>query len=194
MSWYLPPCFLCYHDTRNFSKSIRGLYRKQNAQEWFCSNLLSQKDAYRELICSQYYVIGEIIFTDNNMGYEFLEELQSAAQPEEWKYKDYASPTNYPILKSYIEHTYNRLKVEGKILESNDGNQYLFNTGLLDRDFLLDVYVLYTKTEIDIFGDKYVCGTSPRVVLENDMSIIRSFGGRSPDIAKYFTTIDQVIF
>ncbi len=128
------------------------------------------------------------------MGYEFLEELQSAAQPEEWKYKDYASPTNYPILKSYIEHTYNRLKVEGKILESNDGNQYLFNTGLLDRDFLLDVYVLYTKTEIDIFGDKYVCGTNPRVVLENDMSVIRSFGGRSPDIAKYFTTIDQVIF
>ena len=167
---------------------------KQNAQEWFCANLLSQKEAYRELICSQYYVIGEIVFPDANQGYDFLEELQSVAQPEEWKYKDYTSPTNYPILKSYIEHTYNRLKVEGKILESNDGKQYLFNTGLLDRDFLLDVYVLCSKTEIDIFGDKYVCCASPRIVLENDMSVIRGFGGRTPEIAKYFTTIDQVIF
>lgn len=167
---------------------------KQNAQEWFCANLLSQKDAYRELICSQYYVIGEIIFQDANQGYEFLDELQSVAQPEEWKYKDYVSTTNHPILKSYIEHTYNRLKIEGKILESNDGKQYLFNTGLLDRDFLLDVYVLCSKTVIDIFGDRYTCCSNPRVILENDMGAIRSFGGRAPQIAKYFTTIDQVIF
>ena len=167
---------------------------KQNAQEWFCANLLSQKDVYRELICSQFYVIGEIIFQDAGQGYDFLEELQSIAQPEEWKYNDYTSPTNYPILKSYIEHTYNRLKIEGKILESNDGTQCLFNTCLLDRDFLLDVYVLCSNTEIDIFGDKYICCANPRVVLENDMSTIRAFGGRSPEIAKYFETIDQVIF
>ena len=33
-----------------------------------------------------------------------------------------------------------------------------------------------------------------KIVLENDMSTIRAFGGRSPEIAKYFETIDQVIF
>jgi len=167
---------------------------KQNAQEWFCTNLLPQRDVFRELICSQYYVIGEIVFQEASQGYEFLEKLQSLAQPEEWKYKDYSSSTNYPILKSYIEHTYNRLKTEGKILESNDGKQFLFNTGLLDRDFLLDIYILCSRTEIDIFGEKYVCCANPSIVLENDMNAIRAFGGRTPQIAKYFETIDQVIF
>jgi hypothetical protein len=167
---------------------------KQNAQEWFCSALLPQEDAFRELICSQYFVIGDILFPDINQGFEFLEELQSVAQPEEWKYKDYTSPINYPILKSYMEHTYNRLKAEGKVIVSNDNTQFLFNTGLLDRDFLLDVCILCSKTEVDIFGEKFICAINPRIVLENDISIIRSFGGKTPDIAKYFTTIDQVIF
>jgi len=167
---------------------------KQNAQEWFCSDLLTQREAFRELICTQYYVIGEIVFQEAAQGYDFLEELQATAQPEEWKYKDYSSPTNYPILKSYIEHTYYRLKAEGKILESNDGKQFLFNTGLLERDFLLDIYILCNRTEIDIFGEKHVLCTNPRIILENDMNTLRAFGGRTPRIAKYFETIDQVIF
>lgn len=77
---------------------------------------------------------------------------------------------------------------------SPDKKQYLFNTGLLDRDFLLDIYIICSKIEVDIFGEKVTFPTNPDIVLENDMNTIKNFGGKIPQVAKYFTNIDQVIF
>jgi len=128
-------------------------------------------------------------------GLGFLEIVKENVQPEEWKYVEYQDySVNYPILKSYLEHTFKRLKQEGKLVESIDGKLILFNTGLLEKNFLLDVYICCEKKKVDIFDIEYCLYTEPKLIFEEDPVVRRKFGNKKPETAKYFTTIDEVIF
>lgn len=60
-----------------------------------------------------------------------LEILARMAQPERWTYKRLQDSDPYYILRNYILFTYDRLKEEGKIMQSEDGNFCCMNTGLL---------------------------------------------------------------
>src|SRR5439155_5310735 len=67
---------------------------------------------------------------------ENLASLAALAQPENWTYLHQSPEGKYPVLFSYIHHTYSRLEHEEKIADvtANDARQYAcFNTGLVTR-------------------------------------------------------------
>ncbi len=168
--------------------------RKPNSKKWYMESFLTESEVNKAIVSINHFVIGEIVFSESSKGYDFLENLKNEVQPEEWKYTDYRSSINHPILKSYLEHTYDRLKSENKVLESNDNKQILFNSGLLDRDFLLDVYILCTKTKIKIFDKEVDFPANPEVYLEDNLYILKNFTEKDPPLAKYFSNIDEVVF
>lgn len=65
---------------------------------------------------------------------DFLQALANMATPEEWDFP-HADKKNLYILKKYIQYTFYRIQLEGKVLLSQDGRLAAFNTGLVDRHF-----------------------------------------------------------
>lgn len=65
---------------------------------------------------------------------DFLQALATMATPEDWDFPD-SEKKNYHILKKYIQYTFYRIQLEGKVLLSEDGRLAAFNTGLVDRHF-----------------------------------------------------------
>lgn len=65
---------------------------------------------------------------------DFLQSLADMATPEDWDFPN-AEKKNFYILKKYIQYTFYRIQLEGKVLLSQDGRLAAFNTGLVDRHF-----------------------------------------------------------
>lgn len=65
---------------------------------------------------------------------DFLQALANMATPEDWDFPT-AEKKNFYILKKYIQYTFYRIQLEGKVLLSQDGRLAAFNTGLVDRHF-----------------------------------------------------------
>ena len=79
------------------------------------------------------FKIGDLKFENWQDGLQFLEDLKSKCIPEKWTYQSHQSGIPHPILKSYIENTFEKLKVENegnKILRSDDNKFLIFNSGL----------------------------------------------------------------
>ncbi len=132
------------------------------------------------------FVIGDLYFRTWNDGARFLEELASLAIPERWSYSQYQSKQQHPILKSYVEKTYERLKQLGRILREE--NKLLFNTGLINVYFK-EIYVL---GEADPEYPQRVINARP--VLENDRALLEIFKNQKPQMATFFDKITDVIF
>ena len=64
----------------------------------------------------------------------FLARLTEKALPESWDFEN-SEFKDYDILKKYITYTFYRLKLEGKICVSDDGEFAAFNTGLVDEHY-----------------------------------------------------------
>jgi hypothetical protein len=58
-----------------------------------------------------------------------LQDLATLAEPERWKYHRIPSPASFPVLDSYIRHTFARLSEQDKVLTTTTTAS--FNTGLL---------------------------------------------------------------
>jgi hypothetical protein len=71
------------------------------------------------------------------LGYSAFAELRSLALEEDWEFKN--SPRNperpFPILYSYLLHTFGRLVLEKKVMVNPDAKIAAFNTGLVDRRY-----------------------------------------------------------
>ena len=67
-------------------------------------------------------------FPNYDASIEYL--ANNIADPEPWDFSD-ATQAKYSILKSYIEHTFRKIKSENKISFSSDNNFACFNTGLV---------------------------------------------------------------
>ncbi len=65
---------------------------------------------------------------------DFLFALAAIATPEAWDFP-HAEKQNFYILKKYIQYTFYRIQLEGKVLLSKDERLAAFNTGLVDRHF-----------------------------------------------------------
>jgi hypothetical protein len=77
-----------------------------------------------------------------------LAELQGLALPERWEFKN-AAPTAdrpYPILSSYLRHTFGRLVLEKKISINEEAGLAAFNTGLVDPRYEM-IYALFTPND-----------------------------------------------
>ena len=84
---------------------------------------------------------GDLYFHSEEEGLAFLEDIAASTIPETWSFKNKPSAVNHPILKSYIENTFEVLKkeaargVNNKIVYSQDSKHLIFNTNLLDKFF-----------------------------------------------------------
>lgn len=116
-----------------------------------------------------------------------LNYLSKKAQAEQW---DYSGNSGKQILYNYICYTYDRIKQEGKIEISDDGEKMCFNTGLLTENGA-DIYAYFIKN-----GNKrakenqiwFLSGFKQRT--DSDMRNFKNY----PDIADYFTEPADFIF
>lgn len=145
--------------------------------------------------------LGDISFENWPDGLQFLEDLKTKCIPEKWNYNSHQSGIPYPILKSYIENTFEKLKAENngaKLLKSDDNKYIVFNTGLLDKFFheiYVIVHVIEEKKE-KFYRNPYILNSltdltkigfivnGKRVVKQDDL----------PEPAIFFTNINEVIF
>jgi len=71
-----------------------------------------------------------------------LDALQALAIDEDWTYLRTTFTKPFPILYSYLTHTFARIEEEGKILESGDYS--CFNTGLVTEN-QQEIFMLFKK-------------------------------------------------
>lgn len=154
------------------------LNKNPNRQRWFG---LFFQTARREG-----FVIGDLYFRSWNEGAKFLEDLANMAIPEKWTYNFYQSKQQFPILKSYIEKTYERLKQQNRVAKVE--HKVLFNTGLINVYFK-EIYVL-GETDPD-YQQRIV---NARPILESDRLILETFKNQKPSIATFFSKITDVVF
>ncbi len=145
--------------------------------------------------------IGDLLFENWKDGLQFLEDLKAKCIPEKWSYQSHQAGIPHPILKAYIENTFEKLKVENigsKILKSDDKRYIVFNTGLLDKFFheafiIVNVvsesgqpsyrnpYIMTSLADLTRIGFTV---NGKRVVKQDDL----------PEPAVFFTNINDVIF
>ncbi len=154
------------------------LNKNPNRQKWF--GLFFQA-ARREG-----FVIGDLYFKTWADGGRFLEELADMAIPEKWSYIQYASKQAHPILKSFIEKTYERVKQQQRIVRG-DG-KVLFNTGLINTWFK-EIYIV-----ADVDPENSFRLLNARPLLENDRIVLETFRNQKPAMATFFTELTDVVF
>lgn len=156
--------------------------KRPGYQKWF--GLIFQAQTKADNL--EGFVLADLFFPNWLDGPRFLEALADMAIPETWSYKEYASKMKHPILRSYIGKTYERLKQQDKLVQ--EGDQVLFNTGLLDKWFK-EIYVV-----CDISSEHGGRLINARPVLESDAIVLTRFRNRKPPLATFFTNITDVIF
>lgn len=118
-----------------------------------------------------------------------IKELASIAQEESWDYENENSKYKYPVLRSYVRHTFNRLKEQNKIMEGDDkkGNRVaLLNTALV-TPFQEEIFAYfcknYHKNTDWFFKDFY----------KNSDHKLSVFASR-PEIASYFDNPSDLLY
>lgn len=133
------------------------------------------------------------------------EAIQQLLQPglceyENWDYIQ--KPTgNYPILKSYLNKTCERVVSQGKCIigrAKDDGTEYLFfNTGLVDV-FQNEIFAYFIKNNRYSTNQPWGIRIPEWWFLEfnTDQSYFRKYFNESPEIATYFeeTEVQKLIF
>jgi hypothetical protein len=130
--------------------------------------------------------IGDMYFRTWSDGQRFLEEVAAMAIPERWTYQDYQSRQAHPMLKSFLEHTLSRVKLQDRIIRMQ--GHALFNTGLINK-FFKEIYVVADLD--DEVPNRLV---NPRPVMENERVILDTFRNKKPEMATFFSRITDVVF
>ena len=149
--------------------------------------------AYAQLKNKKAYLfkMGDICFESFNDCQAFLDDLAQATIPESWKYRNKTSSFSQPILKSYLDTVFIKLKKEGKVLKSNDGRYIIFNTNLLDR-FFQDIYII---AEVESVEDIELYTNPIRTSNQSYMKLKRfGFEGIIPQPPTFFDDVNEVIF
>lgn len=120
-----------------------------------------------------------------------LKYLAEAVQPEQWNFdRPSESEKPFSILFNYINYTYDRVKQEGKIAITSDGNYMCFNTGL-QTVHGTDVFAFFVKRDKTTLADTkqwYFIAFTQKT--EERMQGFEAL----PDIADYFTNPADFIF
>ena len=135
------------------------------------------------------FKMGDFYFDSIDDCRAFLEDIAKAAIPESWKYTNKPSAINHPILKSYIETIFLKLKKEGKVIKSNDGKYIIFNTNLLDK-FFHAIYIIAEIEEDEVY-------IRPRRTAEESYREFKKYGFTDevqPLPPTFFEEINEVIF
>lgn len=181
-------------------------------KKWFGAFVSTRDELLDELLSLSIFHIGYFIFDSLNKANSFFDHLANKAMKENWKWANNRD-SNYsqPILKSYLEFTYYRLRDEDaqamkekkekkkKIFEYN-GKEY-FNSGLLDRNFRQIIIVgdIYKhKVTIPSLGEEDTEWNLLKNIWaysHNEPEIARMFHeDELPEIASYFEDYRKVVF
>jgi hypothetical protein len=112
---------------------------------------------------------------------EFLQQANDMAMDENWNYSKTANDKPYPILYNYLNHTFIRIKEEGKLIIIN--NFHCFNTGLV-TDNQQEIFAIFRQSDRGIGFVKF-CNEG-----DNSMGHYTPLPAR----ATYFTDPADLIF
>jgi hypothetical protein len=112
---------------------------------------------------------------------EFLKQLVNMAMPENWNYSQTHTSKPSPILYNYLNHTFMRLKEQGKVIES--AGFHSFNTGLV-TEHQQEIFANFREDEKRVRFIKF-CKDS-----DSSMNHYSSL----PERATYFTDPADLIF
>ena len=142
--------------------------------------------------------MGEIYFASKESMDAFLESIAHSAVPEPWDFSGKECSCKYPILKSYLENIFCKLRKEaaegktGKIVYSADGQYILFNTNLPDtfgNDILIIAEVRKKSNGEEFFENPCMS--------KSGIHGRRQYGFRDearPEPATFFEDVNEVIF
>lgn len=140
---------------------------------------------------------GDLYFKNEEEGLAFLEDIAASTIPETWSFKNKPSTVNHPILKSYIENTFEVLKKEtergakNKLVYNQDGRFLVFNTNLLDKFFHEVLIVVEVRKQKD--GSELLM--SPRrVKKELELRKLGFAKDVHPEQPHFFEKVEEVIY
>lgn len=142
--------------------------------------------------------IGFLTFDDFREGEDFLRDLALVSLPEDWSYRNRAVQTEYPILKSYIEHLFSKVvNTTDEILYSDCERYAIFNSNLLDRYF----NKIFILCHIRIINDAKTFWNPKRIGLRGLIDLRFNVNGVTvntynmlPKSPVYFNDIREIIF
>lgn len=179
-------------------KAIIGWFSRTNKKGVFHGVTWGTKAQLATFIRqSNMFHIDEICFERFSDGVTFLEEIAASTIPETWSFKNDATKGNYPILKSYLENIFKRLKCEmkdgkaGKIVYSKDGKWLLFNSNLLDKFFHEVLIVVEVRKQRN--GESILM--NPRRVRNRSQLMTLGFDRDVKAVQpSFFENVEEVIF
>lgn len=142
--------------------------------------------------------IGDIYFASKDAFDSFLDSIAKNAVPEPWNFSGKEGTYAYPILKSYLENIFWKLKKEAaegkcnKLVYSSDNQHILFNTNLPDT-FGNDILIL-AEVRKKANGEEYYENPS---MSRGGIYGRRQYGFRDdakPEPATFFEDVNEVIF
>jgi hypothetical protein len=158
----------------------------------------TQNDLKKCIDNKSLFTMGEFFFENWNDGCNFLDDLASNTIPEKWTYQHHKSKMPHPILKSYVENIYIKLKTEiGKTINSDDNKYIIFNSNLLDKYF----HEIFLLAEVVDRNHMPSCKNLRRIKSLKDLidlPFIVNGSSISPDQLprkpEFFKDINEVIF
>lgn len=195
--------------TNAFYKRFKTNYKTEKEEDiygWFYSVRQGSyegvtwgtlKDFKKDISSQNMFHIGDFYFDEWRKGLEFLEDIAINSIPESWRYKNKKSPINHPILKSYLENIFERLKKETidgdmtKIIYSENKKHIMFNTNLLDK-FFHEILIVAEVQKADNGEENYfnpfrLKSITEQIKLKFKKDII-------PTPPKFFESVNEVIF
>lgn len=178
--------------------SIIGWFERKGKDAIFRGVTWGTKVALDAKICAdKMFHWGDLYFNNEEEGLAFLEDIAASTIPETWSFKNKPSAVNHPILKSYIENTFEVLKKEAergaknKIVHSQDGKYLVFNTNLLDKFFHEILIVVEVRRQKD--GSELLM--SPRRVRkELELRKLGFAKDVHPEQPHFFEKVEEVIY
>ncbi len=157
---------------------------------WGTINEIRAYGSIRKMMARSFRM-GDFYFSNIDECQAFLEDIAESTIPEIWKFSNRQSVIKRPILKSYIENIFIKLKKEGKVLKSDDGKYIMFNTNLIDKFF----HALYIIAEVKQ-ADSLEVYLNPIRTAEESYSTLRKYGfeGKLPQAPTFFEDLSEVIF
>lgn len=120
-----------------------------------------------------------------------IDNLATLAENEPWDFSD-SIRQNKSILKSYLEHTYRKLKNDNQVTFSQDNRWACFNTGLMTGS-LESIFALFEQNKLTVTNGTASPFFFKSFVKESDYSLISHFQ-TLPEPANYFANPEDLIF
>lgn len=197
-----------YFETGYKNKSgspILGYFFRRNVKRGFEGIFFGSIEQLNDTVSNNLlFKIGQLVFDHEERswddGFSFLDELAQEAIYERWDYGNRYSSVPHPILKSYVENIFIRLRNEekgAKILMDDNHKFILFNSGLLNLYFK-SIYVvaeIKTMNGREIFANPFVLRNRTKLAEINFSLRGRRVSDKDlPEPAQFYNDINEIVF